>query len=126
MKLADLKEGDHFRFTYETKERYLSQKGKTEGYCPIVGDYGSSISGEEVYLLGAEVVLLFKFKIGDKVAYKTGDFAHAFAGFIIEKQKSHGYRNSYFCRALTKKGLPNKKLNPFWFDEENLNTPPNE
>ena len=56
--LRDLNEGEHFRFVYERRERYLSQKGKIEGYCPIVGDYGSSISGEEVYLLSAKVVRL--------------------------------------------------------------------
>lgn len=56
--LRDLNEGDHFRFVYEDRERYLSQKGRVEGYCPIVNDYGSAISGLEVYLLSAKCIKL--------------------------------------------------------------------
>lgn len=58
--LRDLNEGDYFKFPNSNQVRYLSQKGKIEGYCPIDNDYGSSISGDEVYLLSAKVIKINK------------------------------------------------------------------
>ncbi len=58
--LRELSLGDLFRFPYEQRIRELSQKGRIEGYCPIIGDYGSTISGDEVYHLSAKVIKIEK------------------------------------------------------------------